>query len=206
MMGCVEIDHISVVGSVESLLTLGLFPAMTAGGGHGRVYLAGAYLEITEAGHSQAGLVGTAWYLRPRDTAACVTELRAWGVAMTDASVYRGRDGEWLDARVQAPALGASVPALTRRMSPTPRPWPPKPAVPNPSGAHGLRELHLAATDPARLVALLVLLGARYEAEDVVQFDDGVRVAAQPSRTVAGPVEIVLDRGLQPPLHLSLRG
>lgn len=203
--GHVRVDHVSLGGSIEALRALGFAVTATAGGGHARVHLGGAYLEVTDAEDSSHGLVGTAWYLRPGDTAGCVEELRARGVGISDASPYQGRDGEWLDARILAPALGASVPALTRRVNAAPRPWPTPLTEPHPNGARGLREVHLAAGEPERLVALLVLLGAKRGAAGVARFDDAVRIVVVPAAGSAeGPVGVVLDCGPEPPVRLSL--
>lgn len=127
-------------------------------------------------------------------------------MAVSDASPYLGRDGEWLDARILASALGASVPTLTRRVR-SPRPWPPPLTSPHPNGVCGLRELHLATGEPEYLLALLTLLGAQRHADDELSFGNAVRVLVAPAAgRVEGPVSIVLDRGRAPPLQLSVAG
>lgn len=126
-------------------------------------------------------------------------------MVVSDVSVYHGRDGEWCDARILAPALGAGVPVLTRRISPISQAWPPLLTDTHPNGVRGLRAVHVGADEPDRLVRLLTLVGAHRDGDDVVHFDDGVSIVAESvDRSCEGPVAVVLDRGAEPPLWLSL--
>lgn len=199
------VDHISLDGSIEAVRDLGFAVTPTAGGGHARVHLGGVYLEVSDGGVDSRGLVGTAWFLRPADIAGCVEQLRPRGVGVSDVSVYHGRDGEWLDARIPAPALGAGVPALTRRVSPIAQAWPPALSDAHPNGVRALRAVHVGAAEPDRLMRLLTLVGAHHDGDDAVHFDDGVRIVVESvDHSGQGPVAVVLDRGAEPPLWLSL--
>ena len=132
-----RVDHVSLDGSIEALRDLGFAVTATVGGGHARVHLGGVYVEVSDVEDGSHDFVGKAWYLRPDDTSGCVEQLRQRGLAVSDASPYHGRDGEWLDARILAPALGAGVPgpdstrqpgrrimaATATRATPQPRAW-----------------------------------------------------------------------------------
>jgi hypothetical protein len=199
----VEVDHISLLASLGAVRDAGFDVALTRGGGHGRVWLAGCYLEITHREPARAGWDATAWYLRPRDLPACLAELRQGGATVLGPSPYRGRDGIWLDARIHAPAFGACLPALTRRADPPYGAWPPPPASPHPNGVRGLRGLRLATLQPERLLGLLSLLGADRDGADGVRFEDGARIVVERGASAGELVEVVLDRGAAAPLHLT---
>lgn len=200
-----RVDHVSLDGSIEALRDLGFAVTTTVGGGHARVHLGGVYVEVSDVQDGSQGLVGRAWYLRPDDTSGCVSQLRQRGLVVSDASPYHGRDGEWLDARILAPALGAGVPALTRRVTPVSGSWPPPLPERHPNRVRGLREVHVGTDEPDQLVALLTLLGARREGDDVVRFDDAVRIVVISALGSGdGPVGVLLDRAAEPPLWLSL--
>lgn len=177
-----RLDHVSIVAPSGALEALGFTVTATGGaaGEHARVLLDRVYLEVAPARE----FAGRGWFLRPNDVVAAARMLRERGIAAADAAVYQGRDGTWLDVELRVPGLQAVLPTITRRTPTPPEGWPP-PLRRHANGARRIAEVELRTHAPARLVKVLITLGATH---------DGSRRLVLPGRTAV----TVLDAGDQP--------
>jgi hypothetical protein len=202
----VKLDHVSISASVRELERLGFRTTMTRSSGrHARVLLDRSYLEVVAPFAVDAPLAGCAWFMRPADPGSAAADLRRRGVPASEPMRYKGRDGTWLDVRIEVPQLAAVLPVLTRRLDAAVGDWPPPLDEPHPNGALSIDALRLRARAPEALGRVLGALGARQDAHGRFVFAGGlVVVVDNAAGSPEGIAAIVVTRCDGPPLPIVL--
>jgi ribosomal protein S18 acetylase RimI-like enzyme len=196
------LDHVSLAADRSSIEELGFTVTPTPGDAeHGRVHLAGSYLEVTPSDGGPRGSRG--WFLRPADLETAAELLRRAGLPAPAPRSYRGADGIWLD--LELAAAGPALPVLTRRLELPAGPWPPAAGPPHANGATRLAAVQVETAEPARLAAVLRALGASGEGEAELELGGGSRVLIEaPASPAEAVTALVLDRAEAPPLTVRL--
>ncbi len=197
-VGMLSFDHVSLVGSEQSLVGVGLRLTPTQGDDHhARIHLDGSYLEL-RAGERPAALRGSGWFLRPADPSRIAQTLAALDVDASDPTPFHGADGTWSDISVDGGALGAVAPVITHRVD---RPdWPPRSGTAHPNGAVAVARIELATPDPAALARLLGRLGA------IARIADATASPTAAAQLELGRLRLLVTAGREPALSvLTLR-
>jgi hypothetical protein len=176
----VSLDHISIAAPFAELERRGFRVETTPGseGQHARVFLRGAYLEITAPLGEHTRLVARGWFIRVDDLTQAAAHLREQQLPASDPVPYHGLDGTWLDVELTS-AASAGLPRLTHRLDPPPSGWPPPPTETHPNGVHSITELELSVAQPHVIRQVLGSLGASAKAEERCLLGKGTAIVVK---------------------------